>query len=60
MISAEPDEHYAYNRVLSNLYFGQDGADSLLPDEQRVVMVVEPQRHVLFDGVPPPPTPEMT
>ena len=60
VISAEADEDYAYHRFLSNLYFGQDGADALLPDEQRVVIVVEPQRHFLFDGVPPPTNPATT
>lgn len=57
VISVEPDEGYAYHRFLSNLYFGQDGTDALLPDEQRVVIVVEPERFFTFEAPPPEPDP---
>ncbi|MGC4192441.1 MAG: PPOX class F420-dependent oxidoreductase [Thermomicrobiales bacterium] len=52
VVRIDPDDDYAYNRFISNLYFHQDGSDKLLPGEQRVVVVVEPQRFFPFLGTP--------
>lgn len=52
-IRIEPDDDFAFHRFMSNLYFGEDGSDNLLPDEHRVVVVVEPERVFSFEGADP-------
>lgn len=58
VLRIEADTDYAFHRHLSQQYFNQDGKEALLPGEERVVVVVQPDRYFPFGETPPESSPE--
>lgn len=53
VIRIENDENYDFINRISEMYFGHDASRDLLPGEQRVTAVIEPQKTYAFAPASP-------